>query len=41
MLLFKFGLPRPERGDARAWTRMESAKLPAEPKEERSVALRE
>jgi hypothetical protein len=41
MLLFRFGLPRPERGEARAWTRMESAKLPAEPKEERGVALRE
>jgi len=41
MLLPKFGLPRPERGEARAWARMESAKLPAEPKEERGVALRE
>jgi hypothetical protein len=41
MLLSRFGLPRPERGEARAWTRMESAKLPADPKEERGVALRE
>ena len=41
ILLFKFGLPRPERGEARACTRIESAKLPAEPKEERGVALRE
>lgn len=35
------GLPRPERGEPRACTRIESAKLPAEPKEERGVALRE
>ena len=35
------GLPRPESGEPRACTRKESAKLPAEPKDERGVALRE
>jgi len=35
------GLPRPESGEPRACTRSESAKLPAEPKDERGVALRE
>ena len=35
------GLPWPESGEPRACTRRESAKLPAEPKDERGVALRE
>lgn len=41
LTLVSRGLPRPERGEPRACTRSESAKLPAEPKEERGVALRE
>lgn len=41
MTLVSSGLPRPESGEPRACTRNESAKLPAEPTEERGVALRE
>jgi hypothetical protein len=41
LTLASSGLPRPERGEPRACTRSESAKLPAEPNEERGVALRE
>jgi hypothetical protein len=41
LMLASSGLPRPESGEPRACTRKESARLPAEPSDERGVALRE